>query len=249
MPNSQDWQLLYADTASTSQPVYTSSYRHLLNIRAAHGLEDDEDDELQRYGSMVQKDWARFGESGFQDVDSKKLEFDLTEGDREKARRKRDTLDWSTFETAGFAGREVFGSDDLVFHQNIGQRVTTWPSSQKDITQRLREAERALPPFPYDTTPHEEGRIAIDALFFEAWADVLVGGGWAHDELKEHSFALIQWKMRPRTGWQATMSAPRDDDPRTEERWFLVEEYVPREYRQALLVDPVVCARTAPPSA
>ena len=209
----------------------------MLNIRAVHGLDDEEDDDLQRYRSTVQKEWAKFGEIGFQDVDSAKLEFDLTESEREASRRKRDTLDWSTFETAGFAGREMFAPTDLVFHQNIGQRVTTWPSSQKDISQRLREAEKALPPFPYDTTPHEEGRVKIDSLFFEAWADVLVGGGWARDELKESNFALIHWKSRPRDVGMP-LAVAKEEDPRTEERWFLVEEYVPKQYREALLVDP-----------
>ena len=209
----------------------------MLNIRAVHGLDDEEDDDLQRYRSTVQKEWAKFGEIGFQDVDSAKLEFDLTESEREASRRKRDTLDWSTFETAGFAGREMFAPTDLVFHQNIGQRVTTWPSSQKDISQRLREAEKALPPFPYDTTPYEEGRVKIDALFFEAWADVLVGGGWARDELKESNFALIHWKSRPRDVGMP-LAVAKEEDPRTEERWFLVEEYVPKQYREALLVDP-----------
>lgn len=96
MPFSNDWKLFLAPTSSTSpdQPVYAPSYRHLLNIR--DGFVDDEDDalEMQRFRSLVDKEWAQFGQKGFQDVDAKKLEFDLTEGEREAVRRKRDTLDW-----------------------------------------------------------------------------------------------------------------------------------------------------------
>lgn len=62
---------------------------------ASHGLIDDDDEgELQRYKTAVEKEWAKFGEIGFSDVDEKKLEFDLTEGEREAVRRKRDTMDW-----------------------------------------------------------------------------------------------------------------------------------------------------------
>ncbi|GAA6047802.1 hypothetical protein JCM3770_004650 [Rhodotorula araucariae] len=253
VPHSNDWKLFFAPfglsslssstsstasgTAAPDGPVYTASYRHLLNIRSSHGLIDDDEGELQRYKTAVEKEWAKFGEIGFTDVDSAKLEFDLTEGEREAYKRKRDTMDWNTFQSAGFS-HEVFAPGHLVFHHTLNQRVNTWPSSAKAIDQRLRQAEQALPPFPYDTTPREEGRIAVDATFFEAWADVLVGGGWARDELKESSFALIQWRARPRDGDLSRVKP--GGDPRTEERWVLVEEFVPREYREALLADPKV---------
>ncbi|GAA5916942.1 hypothetical protein JCM8208_001652 [Rhodotorula glutinis] len=258
VPHSNDWKLFTApgaslsastsSTASTStsspdRPVYTPSYRHLLNIRssASHGLVDDDDEgELQRYKTAVEKEWAKFGEIGFSDVDEKKLEFDLTEGEREAFKRKRDTMDWSTFESAGFQ-HEMFAPSHLVFHHTLKQQVNTWPSSAKILDQRLRQAEQALPAFPYDTTPREEGRITVDAAFFEAWADVLVGGGWAKDELKESSWALVHWKARPRDGTVPVRAAGgAGGDPRTEERWVLVEEFVPREYREALLADPKV---------
>lgn len=214
--------------------MFTSSYRHLLNIRSAHGLGDDDDEDLQRFGSTVQKEWAKFGETGFSEVDSTKLEFDLTESEREKARRKRDTLDWSTFESAGFAGRETFKPTDLGFRHQAEL------ASQRDVTQRLYETEKTLPPFPYDTTPREAGRLPIDVLFFEAWADALVASGWARDELKESNFALVHWRSRPRNLPTPTPDQGDRLDPRTEERWFLVEELVPRDYREALLVHPTV---------
>ncbi|GAA5962875.1 hypothetical protein JCM21900_005642 [Sporobolomyces salmonicolor] len=246
VPHSADWQLFFgapSASASSSTPLYTPHYRHLLNIRSMHGLEDlDDEGEMQRYKTVVEKEWSKFGEIGFQDVDSKKLEFDLTEGERNPVKQKHETMDWSTFETSGFAGRELFAPTDLVFQQSLKQRVNTWPSAAKTLDDRLRATEKLLPSFPYDTTPHEEPRLLIDVLFFEAWADVLVGGGWARDELKESSFALIQWKSRPREG-ELSRGRVVGNDQRTEDRWVLVEEFVPREYRDALR-DPKI---TKPP--
>lgn len=143
---------------------------------------------------------------------------------------------------SGFAGRELFAPNDLVFQQTLSQRVNTYPTTSKSLNDRLRATEKQLPAFPYDTSPHEEPRTAVDSLFFEAWADVLVGGGWARDELKESSFALIQWKSRPRVtdiGKSRSPGSSTSGDPRTEDSWVLVEEFVPREYREAL-TDPKV---------
>lgn len=168
-----------------------------------------------------------FGERGFKDDVSAKLEFDLTESERNPKVVNRQTLDWSTFTDSGFGGRETFSSTDLIFRQNISAQVKTGPSQQQRLTQRLRETEAMLPAFPYDTTAQEIGRIQIDALFFEAWADVLVSGGWARDELKESNFALLHWKAR---------GGPRDNEVSNENaRYCLVEEIVPVEYRDALV--------------
>ncbi|GAA5857139.1 hypothetical protein JCM8547_007981 [Rhodosporidiobolus lusitaniae] len=237
VPHSASWQLFFDPSSSSSTPVYTASYRHLLNIRANHGLEDgapacEDEGELQRYRSRVEKEWGTFGQTGFGALDSSKLEFDLTESERAPPLVKRETMDWSTFETSGFSGRDIFQPSDLVFHSNLTARVNTWPASQKALSDKLRAAEQLLPAFPHDTTAREEGRVLVERDFFEAWADVLVGGGWSRDELKEASFALLNWKARPRDGGKV------GGDPRTEERWVLVEEFVPREYREALLADP-----------
>ncbi|GAA5827054.1 hypothetical protein JCM11251_002224 [Rhodosporidiobolus azoricus] len=243
VPHSNHWKLFFDPTDPSSKPAYTASYRHLLNIRSNHGLEDgggyDDEGEMQKFKSGIEKEWAKFGDLGFSDVDSKKLEFDLTEGERAQMKKKRDTLDWSTFETAGFSGREIFAPTDLVFHHTLSQRVNTWPSSQKALADKLRATEQLLPAFPYDTTPHEEGRVLIERDFVEAWADVLVSGGWARDELKESSFALVGWKARPREG-EYPRGKSSGSDPRSEERYVLVEEYVPREYREALLRQPEI---------
>jgi hypothetical protein len=118
------------------------------------------------------------------------------------------------------------------------------------MSQRLHATEKLLPAFPYDTTPSEEPKILVDALWFEAWADVLVSGGWARDELKETSFALIQWKARPRDGEVPRGRITSEGEGRTEDRWVLAEEFVPKEYRDELRDGKVIhragfdCVRT-----
>ncbi|SCZ91004.1 BZ3500_MvSof-1268-A1-R1_Chr1-3g02467 [Microbotryum saponariae] len=246
VPNSSDWALFFprgyrnkslAAPSSANPPAtqYTPHFRHLLNIRGNNLFDDEDDDgELQRYKSTVEKDWSKFGELGFKDVEAGKLEFDLTESERTAPIQKRDTMDWGTFASSGFGGRESFKPNDLIFHQSINTRVNTWPASQQALDTKLRAAEKMLPSFPYDTTPREEARVVVDALFFEAWADVLVSGGWARDELKESSFALIHWKSRPRDGERPKGRPSASGDDRTEDRWVLVEEFVPKEYRDEL---------------
>ncbi|KAL8286258.1 hypothetical protein RQP46_004746 [Phenoliferia psychrophenolica] len=250
VPHCPDWSLFFPlPSASVTSlvpsnsaapppvptPLFTPHYRHLLNIRSTSRADNNDDEgELQRYKTVVDKKWGSFGDFGFSDIDSGKLEFDLTEGERNKIRAKHETLDWGSFESSGFGGRDTFGTKDLIFHQNIAAKVQAGPVSQQQITARLRETEKLLPPFLYDTTPKEEKRLLVDVNFFEAWADVLVSGGWARDELKESSFALVQWKARVRDGEIAKGRATGPNEDRTEERWVLVEEYVPREYRDEL---------------
>lgn len=62
---------------------------------------------------------------------------------------------------------------------------------------------------------------------------MLCSSGWTREEVKESSWALIQFKTRPRSP-DRRLSA--GSDGRTEETWFLVEEIVPADYRASLLV-------------
>ncbi|KAK4054880.1 hypothetical protein OIV83_000804 [Microbotryomycetes sp. JL201] len=245
VPGSSLWPLFFpeGEARKPSQPgelpqtVYTPYYRHLLNIRSSAMVDDEDDDgELGRYRTRAEQEWSKFGELGFKDVDSTKLEFDLGESQRKQVSRKRDTMDWNTFESMGFSGRDNLTSVDLTFNDRISTKVNTWPASQQILNKRLKEAEKLLPEFNFDTTPHEEGTIEVDSSFFEAWADALVSSGWARDELKESSFALIQWKRRPRSGEvpQARTALSTSSDDRTEDAWVLIEEFVPREYRERL---------------
>lgn len=56
--------------------AYTSKYKHLLNMRNTLDEEDEED--MQKFSSMVEKEWKAFMQSGFAPPDNAKLRFDLT---------------------------------------------------------------------------------------------------------------------------------------------------------------------------
>lgn len=56
--------------------------------------EYEEENETGRYKTRIDKEWSKFGEMGFSDVDEKKLEFDLTEGERAVQPIPENTMDW-----------------------------------------------------------------------------------------------------------------------------------------------------------
>lgn len=63
-------------------------------------------------------------------------------------------------------------------------------------------------------------------------SDVLCSSGWTREEVKESSWALIQFKTRSKAQ-DRPLSA--GSDGRTDDTWFLVEELVPADYRASLL--------------
>lgn len=83
VPRSKAWALLAPipqfrpDGENKPSPfAYSSRYKHLLNIR---GIVDESDEEdMQKFSSMVEKEWKSFMQSGFAPPDNGKLRFDLT---------------------------------------------------------------------------------------------------------------------------------------------------------------------------
>lgn len=66
----------------------------------------------------------------------------------------------------------------------------------------------------------------------QCYSDILCSSGWTREEVKESNWALIQFKTRPKS---QENTIPAGSDGRTEETWFLIEELVPKEYRESLL--------------
>lgn len=225
----------------TGLPTMTNSFKHLLNIGFDLDLESDENElgqldleSQQRFKSLVEKEWSGFMNKGFQEPDAKKLEFDLTESERQKRRQKHDTLDWEAFAGNGFAGRETYEPKELQFNTDLSKTVTTWPSEKKELTKKLVKTNKALPPFPYDITPKEANPLFVDDNFFEAWADVLISSGWSREELKEVSWALVHYKCKPLRSQDLDLNL---SDGRTDDVWVLFEEVVTREYRDHLMAN------------
>ena len=156
----------------------------------------------------------------------------MRESERTVRRDRHDTLDWSQFSDLGFDGRESFVDSDLSFDSSTLAAIAKLPENKKEISAKLRKVDKALPDFPFDITPHESPSCLVDELFFQTWADVLVSSGWGREEFKESNWVLVQWKARP---LQMRDGEVLNGDGRSEERWYLLEETVPSEYRQELL--------------
>ena len=268
VPRSQNWALAAPfphapierpnspklDEDRASNFLYTSRYRHLLAIRIASNNNQEHNDELHKYGSSVQKEWVSFLDNGFAPPDQNKLRFDLTgkllqlkcnsnlthaaESDRQARQKKHETIDWSSFESSGFAGRETFLDTDLSFVVGANdlnkQDDLLSEQHKKLIAAKAKAFEKTLPPFTWDIQPREERSIQVDKQFFEVFSDVLCSSGWTRDEMKESNWALLQYKTRPK---DLDKPPSPGKDGRTTETWYLVEEIVPAEYRAALLAN------------
>ncbi|KAG0148230.1 hypothetical protein CROQUDRAFT_90562 [Cronartium quercuum f. sp. fusiforme G11] len=219
---------------------FTKSYKHLLNITNDSDLDILDDDhhidlndelnlETQRFKSLVEKQWSGFMNKGFEETNSeKKLEFDLEESEKLKRRQRHNTMDWDSFAGNGFFGRETFIPNELEFNSNLNQTIQNWPIEQKVLNKKISKASKHLPQLKsLDPLPQELKPILLDENFFEAYADALVCSGWARDELKEVSWALVHYKSR------SINCDPNDE--RNDDMWVLFEEVVPAEYRQMLV--------------
>ncbi|PWN52929.1 hypothetical protein IE53DRAFT_234828 [Violaceomyces palustris] len=232
-----EWEACKSDDETLGRdPQLTDRFRKLVNLRggaaqgrgkysasshvqnkAQNGQQDE--DGVEVYSSLASKRWGDFMSEGFStgDTDSK-LAFDLNESQRKIRPTKRDTVQWSDFMSHGFAGEEDQSGLDRVlsFDDAIKIGVEKWPGEKAEIEAKLRQRERRLPPFNYDTTPRliasptltgiPQGQTAthpisrMDEEFAEVYADYLLGNGWSNrDELthRSSSFVVVQYRSRP----------------------------------------------------
>ncbi|WVQ75289.1 hypothetical protein IAR50_004903 [Cryptococcus sp. DSM 104548] len=225
------------------------------------GKPKDEEEEA-RYGSLAGKEWSMFEEGGFdsgkstkKDDFGSKLQFDLNESAKMSISERRRTMDWSEFasDSGGFTRTDPLLSSTLSFSSPISSSIAQWPKERDQLSIRLHKAEKQSVPFDYDTTPQVgvaaemqdrqeggglsvdgKGRVYVEEVWVDAWADLMVGGGWIDREertFREANWVLMEYKARPSRG--PAVPDPMTD-PRTSSKYILFEERVPYEYQQAL---------------
>ncbi|KAE8246273.1 hypothetical protein A4X13_0g5864 [Tilletia indica] len=177
---------------------------------------------VESYGSLASQQWGDFMSDGFSGTDSSALTFDLRESQRKVRTQAPENRQWSDFATAGFTVND-YGLDNVLnFDDGLKEEMVRWPGERAELNERLRQTQKRLPHFPYDTTPRvvaspsfsaHEGECApgqgqqhmhpisrMDETFAEVWADYLVGCGWSNrDELthRNANFVVVQYKSRP----------------------------------------------------
>ncbi|KAI0367874.1 hypothetical protein BV20DRAFT_529986 [Pilatotrama ljubarskyi] len=230
-----------AGSAASSQPPSlsssissASSVGTTLFDEKEHGLIGGED----RFRSLTDLKWGEFEAMGFGNLvaDEKKLQFDLTEGARAARAAKRATLTWQDFSSSGFSRTDTHLSATLQFSAPVANQINSWPSHSAEMHRKLKKAQKALPPFGWDTEPVLGGEEVIEEPFVDVFCDLIYGGGWMDDERREETdrecnWALVEFKSLPIS---RTTTVSGSGDPRTSTTLILFEEFVPAEYRQQL---------------
>ncbi|KAI5118498.1 hypothetical protein M0805_003998 [Coniferiporia weirii] len=211
--------------------------------------------EEARFRSLTDMKWGEFSFFGFGEGDAAPaaLQFDLNESARNQRSAKRATLSWADFSAAGFSRSDSTLTQTLQFAQPLAQTIQHWPAQEKDIHRKLKKnVQKALPAFGWDTAPVLDGReVVVEEGFLDLFCDLLYGGGWmdrAETTFRECNWALVEFRSLPTSRAEAaaasaapslSLSTSTDpntpQDPRASTTLLLFEEFVPDEYRAALI--------------
>ncbi|KZT20496.1 hypothetical protein NEOLEDRAFT_1182461 [Neolentinus lepideus HHB14362 ss-1] len=224
-----------SSTPSTSSTISSSTGSTLVDDEIGESLLEVKKGEVR---SLTALKWGEFETMGFSNsvAAEKKLEFDLTEGARAERAARRATLTWQDFSTAGFSRNDVPLSATLQFSVPVTHTISSWPAHSAEIHRKLKKAQKALPPFGWDTEPVMSQEEVIEEAFLDVFCDLIYGGGWMDNErLEEHdrecNWALVEFKSLPIS---RTNTVSGTNDPRTSSTLILFEEFVPWEYRKQL---------------
>lgn len=258
---SPEWAACCGDVQGVErEPQLSDSYRKLINLRTYKKGNDQ--DTTEAYTSLADEAWGEFMAEGFSSPNESKLAFDLYETQRKSRREGSSPVHWSQFEQVGFGYKDDGLDSALAFDNGLREEMKRWPEERAELLQRIQKTNKAIPGFPYDTTPFvvcspslqglPDGQWAqkpfsrIDDTFPEVYADYLLSNGWSNrDELTHRSanFVMVQYKSRRTASTvglqgtgasQATQSHTQAQENRTDAAWFLIEEVVPAQYRKEL---------------
>lgn len=109
---------------------------------------------------------------------------------------KRTTLTWADFSSAGFNRAETPLSATLQFSQPIVTTITQWPDNDKELSRKLKKAQKNMPAFGWETEPVMDGREEIvEEGFIDVFCDLLYSGGWldrGEEVFRDCNWALVR---------------------------------------------------------
>ncbi|EJD38165.1 hypothetical protein AURDEDRAFT_116601 [Auricularia subglabra TFB-10046 SS5] len=241
-PTSKEWNKVTAN--DTRAPRYSDAFRKRLNLAVSFTPEStdtkkpqaDADSvvESERFRSLTDLKWGEFEALGFGTPDETKLQFDLTESARKARLEKHKTLTWNDFSTAGFSRSDAPLSATLQFSAPIAATIGNMSAQQAELHRKLKKAQRALPPFGWDTKPVLGAEEVVEEAFLDVFCDLIWSAGW--QDRREQTFRDCNWAMVEYKALAASRGNSRSPnaDPRTGSQLVLYEEFVPSEYRAQL---------------
>lgn len=168
--------------------------------------------DTDHFRSLTDMQWGQFSELGFGSSDTKRLQFDLSEGarlvsvttiwrdtlliglKRDQARgQKRATMSWNDFSTVGFTREDTPLQDTLQFTPPLSSSAQTLSSQGDDVHRKLRKNPKALPQFNWDTNPIAGQDWTVEEGFITCWADLLLSSDWSNN--RERTFRDVNWAL------------------------------------------------------
>jgi hypothetical protein len=85
-------------------------------------------------------------------------------------------------------------SATLQFSTPLVESISSWPEQQADITRKLKNTQKSLPPFRWDAEPVMGTDAIIEEAFIDVFCDLVYGGdGWIRKGNKSIENAIGPW--------------------------------------------------------
>ncbi|KAJ3774386.1 hypothetical protein FB446DRAFT_787002 [Lentinula raphanica] len=211
------------------------------------------------YKSLTDEKWGNFENAGFggDEKTEKKLQFDLNESARAARSVKRETLDWSSFTSAGFSRSDTPLKTALQLSvppqlPSLSTSLTpiTSPTSSdpsppltpSESKKLKKKAKNTAPTFSWDVEPVLGPEQIVEEAFLDVYCDLLLGSGWNEalhavaPDNRSCNWAMVEFKSLPLddAGRPQSEEYVPGSDPRTSSSLLVFEEYIPSEYREQM---------------